>query len=304
VSATYVIWPPTPQTPRDSLMGGTGADRMKKGSRMAHRQVTIIGSLRRAANARAPRVGGLLMTATLSPPAGAVARVDPAARLEDYLEALQFYLTLPSQVIDRILFVDNSDGDLAPLAAHACDTAHDKIVELITFAGNDHSPALGKAYGEFRLMDYGLTHTMLFAPEDIIWKITGRLKFLNLPEVAGAARRPYDLLCDLHNLPFVGSGDWRDNRYLDLRSFAFRRHAYDAVFRGTWQEHPKNYDATFLFDRVMDARRELRVIPRFPRQPRLQGISGRHQRDYLSGSQRLKDGVRGALRRVAPWVWL
>jgi hypothetical protein len=244
------------------------------------------------------------MTATLSPPVGAVARVDPTERLQDYLEALRFYLTLPNQVIDRILFVDNSDGDLAALESRARDTPHAKVVELISFAGNDHPPALGKAYGEFRLIDYGLTHTSLFAPEDIVWKTTGRLKFLNLPEVAGAVRRPYDLLCDLHNLPFVGSGGWRDNRYLDLRIFAFRRHAYDMVFRGTWQEHPRGYDATFLFDRVMDARRRLLVIPRFPRQPRLQGISGRHQRDYLSGSQRLKDGVRGALRRVVPWVWL
>jgi hypothetical protein len=154
-------------------------------------------------------------------------------------------------------------------------------------------------------MDYGLANTTLFGPEDIVWKTTGRLKFLNLPEIARSVdRTDYDLACDLHNVPWVGSGAWRDNRYMDLRVFAFRMNVYDAVFRNTWQERLDGYDARFMYGLALAARQNYRVIPRFPLQPRLQGVSGRHLRDYSTGSQRMKDGVRGVLRRMAPWLWV
>ena len=253
----------------------------------------------------AGRGAGLLMTATLVPPPSAVSRADPAARLADYLDALAFYLSLPNATLDRVLFVDNSDADIGPVVDAAQRLAGDKTVEVLSFQGNDHPPQRGKAYGEFRLMDYGLAHSTLFAPDDVVWKVTGRLKCLNLPALAGAAaRRPFDVQCDLHNLPWVGGGRWRNNRHMDLRLFAFRRAAYDAVFRDTWRERERGFDARFLYGRVMAARGTLRVRPRFPLQPRLQGISGRHLRDYNAGGQRLKDDVRGALRRVAPWLWL
>ena len=248
---------------------------------------------------------GLLMTATLVPPVAAVARSDPDARLHDYLDALSFYLSLPAKTIDRILFVDNSASDIGPIVELARNTAHDKHVEVISFAGNDHSTARGKAWGEFKLMDYGLANTTLFGPEDIVWKTTGRLKFLNLPEMAEAlAGEDFDLICDLHNVPWVGSGKWRNNRYMDLRVFSFRVKAYDAVFRDTWKERMDGYDAAFMYTLAVAARRSYRVVPRFPLQPRLQGVSGRHLRDYSTGSQRIKDGVRGMLRRVTPWLWV
>jgi hypothetical protein len=251
------------------------------------------------------RGAGLIMTATLVPPVSAVARSDPAERLRDYLDALAFYLTLPAKTIDRILLVDNSAADIGPIVELARKSAHDKHVEVISFAGNDHSPARGKAWGEFKLMDYGLANTTLFGPEDIVWKTTGRLKFLNLPETARMlAGGDYDLVCDLHNVPWVGSGAWRDNRYMDLRVFTFRLKVYDAVFRNTWQERLDGYDAKFMYGLALAARENYRVIPRFPLQPRLQGVSGRHLRDYGAGSQRMKDDVRGVLRRVAPWFWV
>jgi len=269
---------------------------------MSHRQSLIDGALR--AGDAPGGSAGLVLTATLTPPPAAVSRSDPKARLEDYLAALRHYLALRRNVVDRILFVDNSASDLAPLEAMVREVPHDKRVELMTFAGNDHSPSLGKAYGEFRLIDHGLAHTTLFAADDIVWKSTGRLQIANLPEIASRVTRPFDLLCDLHNVPFVGSGHWRDNRYMDLRAFAFRRRAYDDLFRGAWRDHPEDFDGTYLFDRVIDARRTHRVIPRFPIQIVLRGISGRHQREYSSGSQYAKDKVRGTIRRVAPWLWL
>ena len=128
---------------------------------------------------QAGRGAGLLMTAALVPPLSAVSRADPAARLADYLDALAFYLSLPTATLDRVLFVDNSDADIGPVLDAARRLAGDKTVEVLSFQGNDHPPQCGKAYGEFRLMDYGLAHSALFAPDDVVWKVTGRLKGLN-----------------------------------------------------------------------------------------------------------------------------
>jgi hypothetical protein len=247
----------------------------------------------------------LLMSATLTPPTAAVARSDPSDRLQDYLEAFHYYLALPRSVIDRIVFIDNSCSDLTPLAELAQRLDHDKTVELISFQGNDHSHQLGKAYGEFRLMDYGLACTTLFGPTDRIWKTTGRLKIRNLPELKTQCDRlTFDVLCDLHNVPWVGSGRWRDPHNMDLRVFAFRMGAYDAVFRNLWRTHPDALDAEFMYHHMRKDHSHMRITPRFPIQAQLQGISGRHQRDYASTPQRAKDAVRAVTRKITPWLWL
>ena len=245
------------------------------------------------------------MSATLAPPVAAVARADPGDRLNDYLDALRFYLSLPNTAVDRILFVDNTHGDLSPLVRLAQEFPHDKEVEFIGFEGNDHPYQRGKAYGEFKLIDFGLAHTTLFGPDDTVWKTTGRLKFLNLPEMSQRCKNlDFDILCDLHNIPWVGSGNWRTRHNMDLRVFAFRKKAYDTVFRNRWRAHESGFDAGFMYHLVLQKHGGVRVVPRFPVQAQLQGISGRHQRDYRSHSQSLKDAVRGATRQIAPWLWL
>lgn len=248
---------------------------------------------------------GLVMTATLIPPPSAVARSDPKERMQDYLSALEFYLSLPGGLVDRILFIDNSNADLASLVGLARTKPHGKLVEFISFAGNDHPVQRGKAYGEFKLLDYGLANTTLFGPDDLVWKITGRLRFLNLGEMIKRCKQiQFDILCDLHNIPLVGSGKWRNPENMDLRVFAFRMSAYDQVFRGQWQVHPTGLDARYLYHLMRKSHAKLKVRHRFPIQAQLQGISGRHMRDYSSPSQKSKDLVRSLLRRVMPWAWL
>lgn len=270
---------------------------------MAYTSLRIQGCNR---DAHAKNKGdGLIMTATLIPPKGAVARADPEDRLSDYLNALGFYLSLPETVIDRILFVDNSHSDLSPLADLVQNVPHAKDVELISFQGNDHPYQRGKAYGEFRLMDFGLANTSLFGSQDLIWKTTGRLKFLNLKEVSERSKRKkFDFLCDLHNVPWVGSGKWQNHENMDLRVFAFRMRAYDVILRDLWKNNEEGFDAEFMYHLMRKRHEGVFVIPRFPTQPKLQGISGRHQRDYLSSSQRTKDSVRAVFRRISPWLWL
>lgn len=261
----------------------------------------IQGSLRRAGT---PRGAVLLMTATLQPPANAVARADPAARLADYAAALTFYLNMPADVVDRIVFADNSASGTTAMRQIATSFPHDKTVEIMSFAGNDHAISHGKAYGEFKLLDIALANTRLIQPEDIVWKVTGRLKVLNLETLHRAVdgRRP-DIACDLHNVPLIGTGRWRGNQRMDLRLFAFRPTVFDRVYRGVWARLSP-FDDTSMYAVTMAARRVLRVMPRFPVQVILEGVSGRHQRNYAAPAQRLKTSIRSLMRILLPFLWI
>lgn len=251
-----------------------------------------------------PKGAVILMTATLRPPASAVRRADHEARLQDYLSALGFYLDRPASTADRILFVDNSNAGVEPIVEAARGRPHDKLVEVISFEGNDHDVSRGKAYGEFRLMDHGIAVSSMLADDDWIWKVTGRLKFLNIDELQRrVSGRDYDIVCDLHHFPFVGSGRLRGNRYMDLRTFGIRRAAYDAAYRSAWQHSPA-FDTFTMFDVTRAAGARMRVLPRFPVEPMLEGISGRHLREYNSPALRWKAALRGTLRRVVPGLWI
>ncbi len=261
--------------------------------------------IRAGGNKRSKTGLGLIMTATLIPPSKAVARSDPEHRLRDYLDALGFYLDLADEVIDRILFIDNSNSDLTPLVNFVTEFKTSKCVELIGFNGNDHPHELGKAYGEFKLMDFGLEHTTLFSPNDVVWKTTGRLKLLNLAELTKKTMAmDFDILCDMHNVPLVSSGKWTGFRYVDLRTFSFRVSAYEKLLQGLWKTNRTNLNAEFLYSHLLAHIHNEKIFCRFPIQPQLQGISGRHLRDYQSGSQRLKDSVRTLARRLTPWFWI
>ena len=251
-----------------------------------------------------PAPSCIFLTATIAPPLAAVARHDPQIRLRDYLASLEFYLSLPADVIDRILFVDNSASDIAPIEEFVRTRVNDKIVELISFQGNDHPVSYGKAYGEFKLLDFGLKHTSLLSPDDHFWKVTGRLKVLNLAEVIAAVTCDYDVLCDLHNFPLVGTGKAFANHWMDLRLFSCRFGAYQSLFAGKFEEFGPRMNQDVLYEVVMDARRHMKILPRFGEQPLISGMSGRHDRDYHSGLQRLKTVVRASVRKAVPFLWV
>ena len=113
-----------------------------------------------------------------------------------------------------------------------------------------------------------------------------------------------DLACDLHNVPFIGSGKRVGGEMMDspaLRiSQGILRVRNSRPFAGCGSQ----FDARFMSNLAMESSAQWRVMPRFPLQPFISGISGRTQRDYLSASQRTKDTIRGIFRRLAPRLWI
>lgn len=264
----------------------------------------ITGRVRRP-DTRSSRSACVLLTATINPPQDAVARNNPELRLSDYSQSLRFYLGLPAEYIDRILFIDNSASNLDPLEKVINSTEHDKLVELISFAGNNHPVGYGKAYGEFKLIDFGLEHTTLLAPDDLFWKVTGRLKVLNLADILTAVRRrDYDILCDLYSFPLVGTGKLFGNRWMDLRLFSCSVNAYQKHLAHQYEASKNEFNQELLYKLVINQRNRLKLVPRFPIQPVVSGFSGRHDRDYHGGLQRIKTTIRSGVRRIVPFIWV
>ena len=105
----------------------------------------------------------LLLTATITPPAGVplLHRANPHDRLQDYERALKFYLQLLNRSIDSIVFAENSNSDVSTLQNMVAQSGFTERVEFIVFDGLDHPPIYGRAYGEFKLNDYGQEHSQI-----------------------------------------------------------------------------------------------------------------------------------------------
>lgn len=125
----------------------------------------------------AHRLITLLLTATIDPGATlSVTRRDPQIRLNDYVSALEAWLSCA--VTRRVVFCENSGFDLSPLGDLAA-RYRDRTVELISFHGNDAGPLRGKGYSEFRLIEHAMHASTLLGGSDIVFKCTGRLTARN-----------------------------------------------------------------------------------------------------------------------------
>ncbi|MEW7847163.1 hypothetical protein AB2N08_00535 [Massilia aurea] len=245
----------------------------------------------------------ILMSATITPSKDmpGSTRMDPAIRMNDYIEALKYYESVAPDVVDRIVFLENSDTDLAPLK-NALQRKSYKNVEFISVS-SDYPPSKGKGYGEFRMFDEGLLASEVIGMDDHIWKVTGRLKILNIEQLILSAPADYEVYCDLRDVPLIGES-LGGNLWMELRTFAFRRDAYDRYFRG---EFSKSFVLEKTFFEIM--KNELnnpgaQIVPRFRVQPIIDGYSGYSNANYRSTSYKAKEKLRMIARKVAPGLWL
>jgi hypothetical protein len=246
----------------------------------------------------------LLLTATITPPAGvpSLARIDPDQRLQDYEQALAFYLPLVGRCIDEIIVAENSSSDISSLRALAeCSGLTDQV-EFLVFDGLDHPVEYGRGYGEFRLIDHVMAHSRVVQTRGspvTIWKVTGRYIVRNLCRIIERRPRAFDLYCNVRNWP---------RRWADMYLLAWSAAGYKALIRGSCEqlketENRGSPEVRFR-DLVESAAVGLKVIPRFTITPLIEGVRGLDNRAYSRGRNLLKFYLRSAMRRTAPWLWV
>ena len=252
----------------------------------------------------------LILTATITPPQGVpeLSRTDPAIRLNDYLTAFEFYLKVPTKVLPRIVFAENSASDVSRFEEMAARLGRGKEVFVTTANWNDHPASYGRAYGEMKLIDKIMTE---FAPvaslpaDAIIWKGTGRHILRNIEPLIRTAPAAYDLYCDLKNRPIP---------WFDMRFFSFSVAGYRRFFLGRYPEvrdafsfpEPGSREVAEMMIRrwIGDQLPDPKIFPRFRVEPFIQGIRGWDNQPYSRGKGLAKFVVRKFGRRVAPRLWI
>jgi hypothetical protein len=241
----------------------------------------------------------LLLTATISPPKDAwrLARTDPDVRRDDYRKALEWYLSVDSSVVSNIVFVENSNSDLADFEALAKRHGTGKDVEILSVYGMDHPSTYTRGYGEFKLIDRTLAASRILqsiGPEGTFWKITGRYRVQNLKALFENAPASYAIYADVR----------LTRRYFDTRVFAATIEGYHRYFLGMFEKFDKRRCEDVLFDELMPRAYEMGFVGAMNVSPMIDGVAATDNRTYDSGFWRFTRAGRMVVNRALPFLWL
>jgi hypothetical protein len=257
----------------------------------------------------------LVMTACIDP-RGAnaqLARSDPRQRLNDYLSAIAFWLAYEDPRLTGILFLDNSEHDLAEIRA-ALDPSRNPFgrdVEILR-AGTNHIPSgIGYGYAELGMLDYASKASRLWRSASRLVKVTGRLVFPSLRQLMLKTPDSVQLLVDARsharfwhkNVGTAGGG-------LQVQVFMFTPEFYDQHLydhRRVMKPVPghrliENTLFRELYPLHQKVPNEVRF--RFPCNCSPRGRTGIWDSDYRAPRVLLKNAVRAVVRHVAPWCWI
>lgn len=252
----------------------------------------------RKPRARHPGPQTLVLTATITPPPDAwrLARVDPELRRADYLESLRSYLAVDSSIVSKIVFVENSNSDLADFHELVRQHGSGKTVELLSLYGLDYPASYTRGYGEFKLLDAALEASPLLRslPADaVFWKITGRYRVQNLPSLFANAPASFALYADLRLM----------RQYFDTRVFAATIAGYRQYLRGTYTKFDRRRCEDVLYEDLLPLASQAGFVGAMNVQPVIEGVNGANNRLFDSGFWRFTRAGRLAVNRLLPFVW-
>jgi len=245
----------------------------------------------------------LLLTATITPKADvrSLGRKDPGLRRRDYEDAFEFYGRLVGTCIDRIVFVENSQSDLASLEAIARRLDIADKVEFISFAGLDYPQMYGRGYGELFLLDHAMRESRTIRElggSAIIWKATGRYIVSNLARLIATRPKTFDFYCNMRNLP---------KRVVDMYLMAWTASGYRDYLSGMCRIYEVSAAAAFPEKALREAfdgiPKRPGFVTRFRVVPRVSGIRGLDNKGY-STDNLWKFYIRTAIHTVCPPLWV
>jgi len=174
----------------------------------------------------------VLLTATVVVPAGArnLARRDATQRLQDDQQAFDFYRSqLARGSFDMLVLCEHSGYELAPLHARVPAAGLHDRVELMGHKGLAFPSRYGRGYGEFKLVDRAMQHSVLInrpAPDLNIWKLTGRYRVHNFDKLVASQPEHADLSGHCRTLP---------RPWLDMYIMRRNRRAHAELIRGLYR---------------------------------------------------------------------
>lgn len=120
----------------------------------------------------------MVLTSSVHVSAFHTALTDAGERAAQYMDSILFYIR--ESPFTNIIVCDNS-GYCYPESLYELAASYRKRIELLSFTGSQELVALyGKGYGEGAIMEYVWKNSTLIREVEGFWKVTGRLKLVNI----------------------------------------------------------------------------------------------------------------------------
>lgn len=213
----------------------------------------------------------LLITASILPQEKRFLKLrDPKKRLQQYLDSLKFYITQTK--FSKIVLCDNSNYDFPSSNISALAKKYKKKVEILQFAGNTAKIAEnGKGYGEGEIIEYALLHSKLLRNAEFFIKITGRLKVLNIDEIAKKMNvEKIYINKEIRNF----QKNREQSKKMSTVLYGIPKKTYLSMFRDAYMDVCDKrgiYLEHIFYNRIMEKKITIYNMPRFPI---IKGISG------------------------------
>ena len=242
----------------------------------------------------------VVLTACIQPKvvSGDSFRLDPKVRLNDYLIALDRWLTISDSRIDAIIFVENSCSDLSELMNLVKNrNIYDRKVEFLSFSESERPHSVHYGYSEMEILDYCIDNSKLINEYPVFIKATGRLFFSNLSKfVYYCSKNKFEFISDSRDYKFFNI----EHHYVVTTLFAVNREFYKKKLYNM-KSDLMNGKYTFMEEAYFAyLENEPNIKLRFPFNIDPIGFGAHANVNYSSINKKMFAFVRGVLRKMLP----
>lgn len=241
----------------------------------------------------------LLITSTIAPSAktALLAHRDPRKRLDEYKIAFSFYLKLlRDDVVDKIIYADNSGHDLSELEQLANGYPSPSKIEFISF-NSPAQPDVNRYFLEIGLIREALKRSTDIKADDQIWKVTGRYLVPNVSQIIRGAPQNADVYINCRNRPI---------HTVDFYLVRFNQFGFEKLLASDMSDFETIASGEDVLRLRLDRHTTgpVHVVPRFRQTPKIVGTRGFDGANYDSFSGNMKFLARRVLNRLAPNFWI
>lgn len=208
----------------------------------------------------------VLLTSTIKPKSDQPKLIvtNEKERLQQYKTALRHYVALlKKNIIDNIIYVDNSGYDLSELKKEFKSNQ----IEWVSYYDLDVPSGYHRGYGEFRLIDFAHNNSVILeaaSNDDIIWKITGRYIIDNFETLIKKKPKHFDFYCNLNK------------NWMDMEVFGWNKRGYKEIVKGIYKKFNSKYPPELIFGKTVkdENNKELSIESKFYWPPVILGKRG------------------------------
>ncbi|CAN5469865.1 hypothetical protein BH10ACI2_BH10ACI2_09150 [soil metagenome] len=245
------------------------------------------------------------LTACIDPSGGLIKlqRHDPAVRLNDYLKAMRFWLNLPDERLNKIVFVENSGYPLDELS-DICKTQNPfgKKVELISSSTNSYPEGVHYGYAELHSIEQAFDRSQLLKSSTYFIKATGRLRFPNISQLLDLLPDEYLFSVDCRARSRYGKSDPFATTQLMVFSTSFYRQ--HLLHSKSELSNELGLIEILIYEKLIAFKDQQGAILRWKVNVDPVGYAGEWQKKYHSPKQRLINSARFICRHAFPDWWI